>query len=1349
MATQASPGAILALVQKLSDPDPDFRFMALNDLLQILTNAKGDLLVHDYSVAARTVDAIINTLGDQNGEVQNLAIKCLGPLVAKVANNLIAPMIEKLSSLKLENAVDNTVPALALRSVIIALPRPVPGLPSTPDVQSAYTAISRVLIPRLIGPGPTNKVLKNAKGEPVQGLLQNENDLNAESIDILIETVRCFGPLLEQIEVEAMQEVVIGILESRQGSSVVKKRAVVAVAMLAIYLDDKNLDGVVNRLLSGLSKSATSAVTRRLYISILGSMARSVPSRFGPHIAKAAPCVLGALTEDELQQHLDKISDGDDIGQDFNEVREAALVAIEAFLASCPQEMRPFTTDTIAASLRYLKYDPNYAVDDDEDMEEDQEDEEDDGDDEFDDDDGFEDDDDDASWKVRRCAAKTLYTLISSRSSGDLLENGVLYSQAAPPLIKRLSEREENVRLEVISALSLLVRKTGEGLHTAEFSLDEAELDVVSQAPVSRKRRRQSSAGNSAAFHMAGPGVTSPVLEKVPLAGPRADLARLTPSIIKSSAKHLQGKSVPTKQAILILLDDIVSVQRGGLADFFKELVGPVTEAIKASGSSAVSSSLAGAGGSASATPSTLRSSALKLISDISRTHSSSLLQPYLPKVVDGVIAAVHDRFYKISSEAIRTSEELIKAITPPRSRNAGTEFSGELKKLYDVIMNRGSANDADAEVRQRAIHALGVLVARTSSSEGAALLPTEQRGLALDVLKERLKNETTRLAAVRAVDNVAAFATTPGQLDKEWIQEVALELAGQLRKANRSLRGSSVVALKHLALSGATKGQLDSSTITHIVSALMPAITNSDTHLLGPALQILASIVVDHPDLVMTKEMVSALCDLLKGHFASLVLDQLLDFISLAGKTSAKDALMEGFLKEVSVRGDPAVVGKVIGTLLVTGGPSAGVTLDSFVQELQTSASNGDEDRICLALPVLGEATMRLGSQSPIKPSVFLEQFRADPDKVSLSAAVALGRAGSGNPELYLPVILETMQKGGNTQYFLIQSIKEVLSSNSAQIADLQRYSEEIWKQLLIAADKADNRVICAECVGRLAILDPQGFLPKLKTLLKDESAAVRGMAVQAVRYTLPESDEAFDAILRTVLVDMLLVMLQDADMEIKRLAMTTLNSAAHNKPDLILPHLGEMMPIVLSESVIKPELVREVMLGPFKHTVDDGLEVRKGAYETLYALMETAFSRINSIDFYDRVVSGLKDDNDIRQLCNLMVTKLIVIDPNETARRLDAIAEAYRTVLSHKLKDNAVKQEIEKQEEAQKSVLRVTMLLGDRMKAMTGNAGAATSNAAVAGVWTAYWEWVTKEFSKQLKALRDETNQLQKVKA
>lgn len=74
-AVVATPQAVMGHVQKLSDPDPDFRFMSLNDLLQLLTAAKPDFLQHDYNVAARTVDSIIKTLDDQNGEVQNLAIK--------------------------------------------------------------------------------------------------------------------------------------------------------------------------------------------------------------------------------------------------------------------------------------------------------------------------------------------------------------------------------------------------------------------------------------------------------------------------------------------------------------------------------------------------------------------------------------------------------------------------------------------------------------------------------------------------------------------------------------------------------------------------------------------------------------------------------------------------------------------------------------------------------------------------------------------------------------------------------------------------------------------------------------------------------------------------------------------------------------------------------------------------------------------------------------------------------------------------------------------------------------------------------------------------------------------------
>lgn len=149
----------------------------------------------------------------------------------------------------------------------------------------------------------------------------------------------------------------------------------------------------------------------------------------------------------------------------------------------------------------------------------------------------------------------------------------------------------------------------------------------------------------------------------------------------------------------------------------------------------------------------------------------------------------------------------------------------------------------------------------------------------------------------------------------------------------------------------------------------------------------------------------------------------------------------------------------------------------------------------------------------------------------------------------------------------------------------------------------------------------------------------------------------------------------------------------------------------------------------------------------------METAFSRVSSLEFYDRIIAGLNDENDIRSLCNLMLSKLIVIDPEETTRRLDTVADCYRKTLSTKLKDGAVKQEVEKQEEAIKSVLRVTLLLADKTKTTlpgsTSGPGGVVSQAQMQQsgqnpVWQQYWEWVNKDFERQLKTLREESKEM-----
>lgn len=92
-----------------------------------------------------------------------------------------------------------------------------------------------------------------------------------------------------------------------------------------------------------------------------------------------------------------------------------------------------------------------------------------------------------------------------------------------------------------------------------------------------------------------------------------------------------------------------------------------------------------------------------------------------------------------------------------------------------------------------------------------------------------------------------------------------------------------------------------------------------------------------------------------------------------------------------------------------------------------------------------------------------------------------------------------------------------------------------------------------------------------------------------------MTDSSERYNEVLRPVIVPVLVKMLSDADLGNHRLALTTLNSAIHNKMSILLPHLSELLPAVIGDTQIKQELIREVQMGPFKHKVDDGLELRK----------------------------------------------------------------------------------------------------------------------------------------------------------
>lgn len=1299
---------VASLLPKLNDADSDIRFMTLNDLHQMLTVGSPTFLHHDYTTCARIVEGLIQTLIDSHGDVQNQAIKCLGPFVNKAPESILCPTIDKVSSITTDESIDNTVPALAVRAIVVALPHPVPGVPRSQKVQEAYNAISKALIPRLVGkiviPLPNNK---HAPAPP-KGMLERdlETGVDSNSLDLLGEVARCFGVMLQEPEIEALEHITVRILESESSGSVMRKKAVLALSALAPFFTDALLARHISYTIEKLRQPHLTIQQRKLYISVYGNLAKAVPQKFGPYLKTLAPFVLSPLSESELDQQREEEAAADgDRDLEVEEVREAALSAIELFLESCPDDMQPYVKDVVDGCTRFIKYDPTLADDDeDEDMEEETIDDDFEVDEDFEEAPGF-DDEDDISWKVRRGSAKVLHALIAALDPNDK----IVYSIIAPALLARFKEREETVRNEVLAALASLISKTG----TATMHHETQGL------PQNRKRRRGGSDAFAPDVHAQQSllnGYASPTTPP-PTDGATIGLANINPEIVQSAAKLLKTSTASTKLAVITMLKDMIQAQHGGLSQHVEQVIQPVLEALntaQSAGSNVVSNAL--------------RLESLALLRALAETHSSKVLQGHLSNIVPALIKVTKDRFAKVSGEAFTTIEAFVKAMTPPRSAASNSKNGQYLTQFLKVILERIQAQDTDTEVKQKAIQALGLLVGRTSGSSGAKLLSQSDRFQAQEVLLERMRNELTRLACVRSFDTVAVLAQNKNDYKPGLVDDVALELAAQLRKASRSLRGSSLSALRMLAANNASRSSLADATIASIVESLIPLLQAEDLHMLGPALVILAAFAETKPQLVTTPTSVAALCRITSTSLSGNALEALIHCVEAIGKAGSSKGLMRSLLDQ-GVSGDTDVTGRVIGALLVAGAKNSPVKLDDFVKELQ---SQNDEARKCLALSVLGEAALRMGSSCPLKPTNFTPYFEDTSEKVKLAAAVALGRAGAGNVTIYLDQILDAMAKG--RQYLLLHSVKELLQHSNAE-DDIKPFAQSLWEHIINSGQAEDNKVVSAECIGRLAIIDPVAYLPQLQKFLGNPNATIRGMVMTALRYVFSDTDDLYNVNLQASIIPMLSTMLSDQDLENQRLALSAFNSAFQNKPDLVVPHLAELLPHAMNATVIRPELIREVTMGPFKHKVDDGLEIRKSAYETLYGLLENRVSRqrVDVPAFYDRIIAGIGDEHAIKIVCCLILSKLISIAKDESIRRLDALAQAFRAVLQFKPKENAVKQELEKLSEQNKALIRVSILFS---KALGTN--------EESRAWREYFEWVKKEMPVLFKAAEEEVKDL-----
>lgn len=172
----------------------------------------------------------------------------------------------------------------------------------------------------------------------------------------------------------------------------------------------------------------------------------------------------------------------------------------------------------------------------------------------------------------------------------------------------------------------------------------------------------------------------------------------------------------------------------------------------------------------------------------------------------------------------------------------------------------------------------------------------------------------------------------------------------------------------------------------------------------------------------------------------------------------------------------------------------------------------------------------------------------------------------------------------------------------------------------------------------------------------MRSDSPQIRGTVVSAFKYTFTDNARSYDELLRPLIVEFLSLM-KDKDLNVRRLSLSTLDSAAHNKPYLIRDVLGQLLPLLYQETNVVEELIHIVEMGPFKHRVDDGLEIRKSAFECMYTLLEKCRDRVEIFAFIDRILVGLVDQPDIKMLCHLTLVRLSIVSPTAVAQSKSAL--------------------------------------------------------------------------------------------
>ncbi|EFC40891.1 predicted protein [Naegleria gruberi] len=733
-------------------------------------------------------------------------------------------------------------------------------------------------------------------------------------------------------------------------------------------------------------------------------------------------------------------------------------------------------------------------------------------------------------------------------------------------------------------------------------------------------------------------------------------------AIMKRIKKQLKEKSEKTKVGVFQILKSLVVTMQGGLSKYIKDLVPSVCSALAEKGEQ-----------------SSLKLETLSFLKTFIQFHKPEEFKPHLETLMKAVFNCVNDKYYKIITQALRVCGELVLVV---KTCSSDSNYGSLVTQLQNNVYEKLKIQDIDQGVKESAITTTGLIVSHLADK-----LPNLKD--TLNILKERLQNEITRLTTVRTFTVIAQHKV---DISSVLVETVKL-FSDFLRKDNRALRQAALAGLSQFSVSYSAK--IDSGLFSTVIEEAAEVMNEkkSDLHLAHLAFKLVKQIVDANPSTLslIQKFVLPKILELLASPtLQGNCLESLLVVLAMLVSSVGFDNILKQVLaipkesKQVFTN-----IGKAVAAICSAGSQSNKTsTIEKFAKDLKSK----DDSARMLALFTLGEIgrTIDLSSSGTVSQDIEACFEEEGSEELKNAASYALGNISVGNLAKFLPQIIKGIRESPKKKYLLIHSLKEVITQADAN--KLKEFIPEITPLLFDNSQEEEEGVrnVVSECLGKLAVNDYNNVVSQLKEKL-NQSDATKSTVIGAIKYAITDEASPIDDMLRADLPIFLQQLNKQQPVSVRRAVVLLLNSAAHNKPEILNDSLEKVLPSLYAECVFDANLVRIIHLGPFTHKIDDGLDLRKSAFECMDTVLDNYRSRIDPNKFIAQLPAGLDDENDdIKMLTHLIVQKCCVQFPRSLLTSADQLVVPFTNTLKKKLKENALQQEKERFDELLKSTLK-----------------------------------------------------------